>query len=179
MHAYTSTSYSRPMMVAGRNASEAGLYFPNSSSKTDPTAYTEYDFGSVQPFNRIRFAASCMRASYSWSALSVNVVLQYSADGTTWKTAFDQTVGPDTAEIVVKLDPVVNARYWRGFTTGSYYGYATKWPNLSIYYYEPGLKFTNPPADGAAIEMDCSLDRPIKNENWVLDFSCSVEFSRG
>ena len=130
-HAYTSTSYSRPMMVAGRNASEAGLYFPNSSSsKTDPMAYTEYDFGSVQPFNRIRFAASCMRVSYSWSALSVNVVLQYSADGTTWKTAFDQTVGPDTAEIIVKLDPVVNARYWRGFTTGSYYGYATKWPNL-------------------------------------------------
>ncbi len=53
------------------------------------------------------------------------------------------------------------------------------YPNLVICYEEPGLVFTNPPADGAAIEMDCDLDRPIKNENWVVDFSCSVQFSRG
>lgn len=179
-HAVSSTNASRPVMVAARTQTEAGLCFPTGgNNKTSPTAYTEFDFGSAKPFNRIRFSSACIKASYSYSSLSVNLVLQYSVDGVTWTTAFDQTVGPDSDEIIVELAPVVNARYWRGFTTGSYHGYATKWPNISIYYYEPGLVFTNPPADGAAIEMDCQLDRPIKNENWVLDFSCSIQFARG
>ena len=106
--------------------------------------------------------------------------VQYSLDGTTWTTAFNPTVGNQVDTDIILPTPV-RARYWRIFqhySNGSTV-VASKFPNILIYYYEPGLVFTNPPADGAAIEMDCQLDRPIKNENWVLDFSCAIQFARG
>lgn len=180
-HGYWNSDYTRPVMLAGQTQQQSGLYFPvGGSNLSSPTKYTGFDFGSVQRFNTIRIPAASLRTSYSWSStVSDTLILQYSVDGETWTTACEQSVNGGSDEIVIRLSPEVSARYWRGWARNSYNIYAIKWPNLSIYYEKPGLVFTNPPADGAAIEMDCQIDRPIKNENWVLDFSCAIEFSRG
>ena len=170
-------------MLAANNQQQSGLHFPIGGTRVDsPTDYTEFDFKTVQPFNRICISAKSLGLYWSYSSREPTLVLQYSEDGEHWTTACQQVVSDTKDEILINLDPVVYARYWRGFSLSSTSGYVvrgSKWPNLAIYYYEPGLVFTNPPANGAAIEMDCQLDRPIKNENWVLDFSCSIQFARG
>ena len=43
----------------------------------------------------------------------------------------------------------------------------------------PGLKFTTPPADGAAITASFALEYPFKTENNLLRFTCSVQLQRG
>ena len=140
-----------------------------------------FDFGSPRLFNRIKFPTSTLSANYSsYGGYNTGMGIDYSLDGVNWTNAYtaaSQSCSAHTADIT--LNPAVTARYWRLTVTDiSGYG-AGVFPNLTIFYQEPGLVFTNPPADGAAIEMDCDLDRPIKNENWVVDFSCSVQFSRG
>ncbi len=43
----------------------------------------------------------------------------------------------------------------------------------------PGLKFTTPPANGAAIEASYQLELPFKTSNNLLRFTCSLLLSRG
>ena len=156
-----------------------GSDIPNVVSPTHPMIF---DFGSVQTFDRITTAANWLYAS-TWQAYGA---LDYSADGENWTTAYSGYNRSENGRqsIDVTLSPAVQARYWRLRVTNVSWSYDTShsaqsWPNLSIWKEEPGIVFTNPPADGAAIEMDCTIDRPIKNENWVLDFSCAVQFTRG
>lgn len=42
----------------------------------------------------------------------------------------------------------------------------------------PGLTFATAPAQGDILTMDCQVNRPFKNENWVLDFGLTVTFER-
>ena len=140
------------------------------------------DFSSARPFNRIVVPKGCFSANYSTYGgyYSGELKFEHSLDGETWTTAAtlaNTTIGDLVGDFTF-ANPIT-ARYWR-ISSGNSTGMGGSFfPNIQIFYHDPGLKFTNPPADGAAIEMDCTLDRPIKNENWVLDFSCSVEFSRG
>lgn len=169
------TSYLKnPFMVWGKTEADRR----RGVNKANPLIF---DFGEVRQFNRIKFPTSTLSANYSsYGGYNTGMGIDYSLDGTNWTnvyTAASQSCSAHTADI--KLSTPVTARYWRlTVTDSSGYG-AGVYPNLAIFYHDPGLKFTTPPAEGAAIEMDCTLDRPIKNENWVLDFSCSVEFSRG
>jgi hypothetical protein len=154
----------------------------HSKTGVNPTSPLIFDFGSIQTFNKIVAPKNWLYAS-TWQAYGA---IDYSTDGETWTTVYS---GYNRSEdgrtpIDLTLSPAVQARYWRLRVTNVSWSYDTShspqsWPNLSIFYYEPGLKFTTPPANGAAITMDCQLDRPIKNENWVLDASFSVQFSRG
>ncbi len=176
-----SSSYSIQMMT-GRKTSGNPIVLSYCSNVSDPTNYALYDFGSERLFNRLRIPAGSIIIRYGSGDASRTTPLyvQSSLDGQTWTTVFNPTVGNQIDTDVILPTPV-RARYWRIFqhySSGSTL-VASKFPNISIYYYEPGLVFTNPPANGAAIEMDCQIDRPIKNENWVLDFSCAVQFSRG
>ncbi|MFA7175449.1 MAG: discoidin domain-containing protein, partial [Kiritimatiellia bacterium] len=110
---------------------------------------------------------------------STNAVISYSQDNETWtdiltaETALYSSVHAD-----VTLDTPVTARYWRLSVSSATQLGGGSCPNIRLGYVTPGIVFTNPPAAGAAIEMDCKLDRPIKNENWVLDFSFAVQFER-
>lgn len=152
---------------------------PNQVSPTHPMIF---DFGSVQTFNRITAPANWLYAD-TWQAYGA---IDYSIDGESWTTAYSGYNRSETGRIAIDitLSPAVQARYWRLRVTNVSWNYDTThranlWPNLCIWKEEPGLVFTTPPEDGAAIELDCTIDRPIKNENWVLDFSCAVQFARG
>lgn len=152
---------------------------PNSVSPTNPLIF---DFGSVQTFNRITAPENWLYAS-TWQAYGA---IDYSTDGENWTTAYSGYNRSENGRTAIDLTlrHAVQARYWRLRVTNVSWSYDIThtpqlWPNLCIWKEEPGLVFTNPPADGAAIEIDCTIDRPIKNENWVLDFSCAVQFTRG
>lgn len=169
------TSYIKnPFMIWGRTEADRR----RGVRKDNPLVF---DFGAPRLFNRIKFPTNTLSANYSsYGGYNTGMGIDYSLDGVNWTNAYTAaSKNCSTHEADVTLSTPVTARYWRlTVTDSSGYG-AGVYPNLIICYEEPGLVFTNPPADGAAIEMDCSLDRPIKNENWVLDFSCSVQFSRG
>ena len=152
---------------------------PNNVSPTQPMIF---DFGSAQTFNRITAPANWLYAD-TWQAYGA---IDYSADGESWTTVYSGYSRSENGRTAIDLtlSPAVQARYWRLRVTNVSWNYDTThraavWPNLCIWKEEPGLVFTNPPGDGEAIEMDCTIDRPIKNENWVIDFSCAVQFSRG
>lgn len=75
------------------------------------------------------------------------------------------------------LDDTFTSKWWKvsPYCRAGYPDYIKLYP----YYNAKGLVFSSPPAAGKAITMDCSIDRPIKNENWILDYGFSVQFSRG
>ncbi len=115
-----------------------------------------------------------------WSGSgSMSVKLEYSDDNASWQTIYNHTFS-SIYEIACNetFDPVT-ARYFRLSTNSLYTLYTNTIPNVLLGYCTPGLVFTTPPPDGASIEMDCKIDRPMKNENWVLDFGFSVQFERG
>lgn len=157
-------------------------YDSDRPNQVKPTSPMIFDFGSVQTFNRITAPANWLYAD-TWQAYGA---IDYSTDGETWTTAYsgyNRSENGRTA-IDLTLSPDVQARYWRLRVTNVSWNYDTThrpyvWPNLCIWEEEPGIVFTEPPADGASIELDCTIDRPIKNENGVLDFSCAVQFTRG
>lgn len=43
-------------------------------------------------------------------------------------------------------------------------------------YVGEGIVFTEAPAEGDVLTMDCMLDRPYKNSNFVMDIAASIEF---
>ena len=43
-------------------------------------------------------------------------------------------------------------------------------------YIGPNLTFTEPPAEGAVIKMDATIDRPYKNSNFVIDAAMTLSF---
>lgn len=96
-----------------------------------------------------------------------------SADGINWT----QVGGRASGSGDLLLDDTYVSKWWKiaPYCQQAYPDYIKLYP----YYNGKGLVFDTPPASGKAITMDCSIDRPIKNENWVLDFGFSVQFSRG
>jgi len=167
------------------NASYEGMmcwYDDDNPNGVGPNNPLIFDFGSVQPFNRIVARENWMYAG-TWQGYAA---IDYSVDGENWTTVYSGYSRSENGRqpINMTLSTPVQARYWRFRVTNISWSYdiahyGSTWPNIGIWYEEPGLVFANPPADGAAIEMDCVIDRPIKNENWVLDFTCAVQFTRG
>lgn len=45
-----------------------------------------------------------------------------------------------------------------------------------IGYVGKGIVFTNPPAAGDILTMDADIDRPWKDENYIFDFGCEIQF---
>lgn len=74
-------------------------------------------------------------------------------------------------------------KYWRltcdfsetSRPTGTLGKSTTNTSSILGYYGEP-IKFTAPPADGAKITMSLQLDRPYKNENFVMDMYPEFHF---
>ena len=168
---YTHTSYYYyPFFVWGE-------YYKgkNCISSSSPIIF---DYGHAIAVNRIVIPTNSFYFG-GWGSPSTNAVISYSQDNETWtdiltaETALYSSVHAD-----VTLDTPVTARYWRLSVSSATQLGGGSCPNIRLGYVTPGIVFTNPPAAGAAIEMDCKLDRPIKNENWVLDFSFAVQFER-
>ena len=166
------TSYSYyPFIVWG--ASKTGI---NSISSSKPIIF---DFGTTIKVNRLYMPAGSI--SYGGSGSPDTAIgFDYSDDGINWINLHTTESGEhDEVSADLRLDTPIIARYWR--LTSSYISNlgCGRCPNILLGYVTPGLVFTTPPAAGASIEMDCAIDRPIKNENWVLDFSFAVQFERG
>lgn len=136
------------------------------------------DFRKDVKINRFKFPA-CFTPNYSGGGSSITLKLEYSTDGVLW----NQVLNKSYSSLYTATDNIsfetITARYWRFYATASAGVGAAISPNLLLGYTTPGIKFTTPPPNGATIEMDCKIDRPIKNVNWVLDFSFSVQFERG
>lgn len=139
------------------------------------------DFGSAITVNRLIIPTGTFSQNFSSTGTPTTVItFDYSLDGENWLNAFtSQALPGNRIEANLWFDPVITARYFRlASSQSSSYGPGTN-PNILFGYITPGITFTTPPAEGTSIEMDCVIDRPIKNENWVLDFSFAVQFERG
>ena len=110
---------------------------------------------------------------------STTVGLEYSDDGEVWTEVCNSGEAKSAGSVAIdaSLDADISARFWRITSTGSIYN--TKLASFKWGHVSPGIKFKRAPADGAAITMNCDIDRPLKNENWMLDFTFAVKFSRG
>lgn len=112
-------------------------------------------------------------ASYSSSKLS----LSYSIDNNTWTKGFEKDLF-EVKDGLVEIFERIEARYWKINATGTSNNLKAT-PNIMIAYTEPEITFITPPPQDAVITMDCEIDRPLKNENWVIDFGFSIQFQRG
>ena len=169
---YTHTSYYYyPFLVWG--VYQTGK---NCISSDSPIVF---DYGHDITVNRIVIPTGTFYFG-GWGSPSTNAVISYSDDGETWTAVVTtETATYSSVHADVTLETPISARYWRLSVSSATQIGGGSCPNIKLGYVTPGLVFTNPPASGAAIEMDCKLDRPIKNENWVLDFSFAVQFERG
>lgn len=48
--------------------------------------------------------------------------------------------------------------------------------SIALMYTGTGITFTNPPSAGAIITMDVDIDRPFKNENFIIDAAMTLHF---
>ncbi len=122
----------------------------------------------------------CSTANTSWRFAVVK--LYYSENGTDWTEAGVYTV-TDTNTTMTAHDFVfedtVSAKYWRlsidvsacteRLRTARFYA------NGASYLYRNGapIHFSTAPAVGAVITMNAQIDRPMKNENFILDVNPS------
>lgn len=74
---------------------------------------------------------------------------------------------------VVEIEPVTSKK----FRLRVNYGISSN-PGLPIVFGKKPthLEFANPPADGAKIELTCEVDRPFKDENFIIDTKFKVTY---
>ena len=139
-----------------------------------------FDFGSAKECNRMKIEINTVP-----STQIDNLKIQYSTDNTTWTDVPDMVRTSQAWSFTL-----TSARYWRvfipsynwsyGLTTGTNtrdeqaFG-TTFFLGKTV----PGLKFTTPPASGAAIEASYQLELPFKTSNNLLRLTCSLLLSRG
>ena len=96
--------------------------------------------------------------------------MRYSNDGEEWTDAGTVTIVNNVAELA--FDTPVTARYW-SFTisnriTGILFA-AQGHDSLMAWGDTKPITFTNPPAEGAVIKMNATVNCPMKNENFIID----------
>lgn len=150
------------------------------------TAYSElideenplvFDFRKSIPVNRVILDSG---AVYMKSGSTAVISLEYSDDGEVWIEFCNSgdAVNARYAAINFTSENTVKARFWRICIVGGSI-YCNTMCGFRWGYVSPGIRFKTAPAEGAAITMNCEIDRPLKNENWMLDFTFSVKFQRG
>lgn len=145
----------------------------------NPSSPVIFDFGNDIVVNRIYMPAGSISFGGSGSP-NTAIGFDYSDDGESWTNLHTTTAAAyNSISADIRLGTAISARYWRITSTYISTLGCGRCPNILLGYVTPGLTFTTPPASGDAIEMDCKIDRPLKNENWVLDFGFSVQFERG
>ena len=118
----------------------------------------------------------------------VYFILEYSADKETWQEAVRTAICAhyQNYSSVTHTFDTIEAKYWRirselvsgneptaaqltsGIALSRYVSY-DKYESSIMLYKGRGIVFTNPPAEGAVITMDATIDRPYKTANNVLD----------
>lgn len=121
------------------------------------------------------------------TADGVTLTLSYSTDGEVYTEVDSFTFTSSLADAIIPRSfDKVNAKYWKLESANIKEGYMLHKSAVSntnnafelgiLGYFGEPIKFTNPPAEGDLITMDCSFDRPYKNSNFVLDVSIEWNF---
>lgn len=137
------------------------------------------DFTEQTTCNRFKIIGCTVPAGYIDS-----FVIDYSQDKQMWTRLTMQRSGQVWSFALTK------ARYWRMYIPG--YTWLCTWGNIittvngkNIYgrFYlgktVPGLMFTNPPPNGANVEISYKMEYPFKTANNLLRFTCSIQLQRG
>lgn len=145
-----------------------------------PDAPIIYDFRHPITINRFKIAGSSITTTPgTYFGMSTDLHIDYSTDGENWTNLFTSgSLYTQSIQTDQWLDPEITARYFRLTSTASQALSANVKPCILFGYITPGLTFTTAPAEGDIITMDCQVNRPFKNENWVLDFGFTVSFER-
>ena len=109
-------------------------------------------------------------ASYNTNWNNAYWTIRYSSDGEEWNDAGSVTIANNEAELV--LPNKVTARYW-SFTisnriTGNWFS-AQSYDSIMAYGEQKPITFATPPAEGAVIKMNATVNCPMKNENFIID----------
>lgn len=145
-----------------------------------PDAPIVYDFRRPITINRFLIASGSITSSQGtiWG-ITTDLGVDYSQDGENWTNLYQSgDIGTSRITTDQWLDPEITARYFRVTSTASMCVAGNVWPNIMLGHITPGITFTTAPAEGDILTMDCQVNRPFKNENWVLDFSYTVSFER-
>jgi hypothetical protein len=139
-----------------------------------------FDFGTEKECNRMKIEINTVPA-----AQINNMKIQYSTNNEAWTDVPDMT-----REGQVWSFALTSARYWRLYIPSYNWSYALNTSTSTrdeqafgttffLGKTVPGLRFTTPPANGAAIEASYQLELPFKTSNNLLRFTCSLLLSRG
>lgn len=171
---FSSDSYTAKTFIAWDNA---GV---NPNRSIGPNNPLIIDFREPITVNRLIIPTGILTANgWSTGAITTSIGVDYSSDGENWTNLHTTAVlGYGAVSADEWYDPAISARYWRITTSGIMTFCCTACPNIRFGRVVPGLTFATAPADGDIITMDCRVDRPFKNQNWILDFGCSVSFER-
>jgi hypothetical protein len=168
--------------IAWWNCYEADQY-PSSCTVNEENPIF-FDFDTAKECNRMKIEMNTVPLDQI-----DNLKIQYSTDNINWLDVPDMI----RAEQVWSFT-LTSARYWRVFIPSydwTYHLFINTDNDIDIRDEQefgttfflgktvPGLKFTNPPADGAAIEASYQLELPFKTSNNLLRFTCSLLLSRG
>lgn len=122
-------------------------------------------------------------------------VLSYSSDNSTWQEAgrYEVTSNISSISFTIEFEERIYSRYWKLEVDisscdsemalcifGSSYYYYNGPENLGQKCYlrrdgEP-IHFVTPPENGAIITMDAQIDRPMKNDKFLIDFNPVLQF---
>lgn len=114
------------------------------------------------------------------------IFVEYSTDDSTWHEVANLNVetSSSTGTEIALSWPAVTARYWRIRVTKygtdaskTHYAYFSGSYNFFGYYDLEGIRFTEAPAEGDLITMDCVSDIPFKNENFVFNLALDITLS--
>jgi hypothetical protein len=112
--------------------------------------------------------------------------IDYSEDGETWQEITSVNISNNSGvstPIELSWDPIT-ARYWRiritsyGPYTDSYPTYAYFYGNAYLGYSNPyGIHFTEAPAEGDILTMECFTDIPLKNSTFAFNLALDLNIS--
>ncbi len=175
---YTTAPQNVITPILGRGPREGGGYRTALWNAENPTLTYAFPEGEVRPVRRIvlkdfvtyySIAGASATLSRDWSGAVWTVGC--SDDGEEWRTAGEAEM--DTSNVAeVVLDSPVTARHWRFTVSSGVRGMLfAAWGTDSLVAYGdgPAITFRTPPPAGAVITMDATVDRPMKNRNFVLD----------
>lgn len=151
------------------------------------------DYGEPKAFNFIKglnvrvIRKQKSNNAYSMTTTSSLIYVDSSDDGENWDEVGSVAIASNA--INLDFDETVTARYWRirsalvsedstyyymVVVCPSAYNIFTEHCGIALGLRDPYIVFTNPPADGAVITMNVGMDIMMKNENFAIDVSMTV-----
>lgn len=175
--AYTTAPQNVITPIIGNGPYVNGSYRTALWNKDHPTLTYAFPEDGIKAIKRFAFknfiaysSISSGGASYNSNWSNAYWTVRYSNDGEEWTDAGTVTIVNNVAEL--SFDTPVTARYW-SFTisnriTGILFA-AQGHDSLMAWGDTKPITFTNPPAEGAVIKMNATVNCPMKNENFIID----------